>query len=156
MYVREKKNRSYACFMYNSTYNFSFVFISVCVYTRLYTPEGFCFYYYPRPRGECKALVAYERTQHCRSVDRTSQMVEILTDGRGIRGTPLSIFLLFSLSFSSLFFFFPRSISLFSALLPFLSTRSGESSFSASLSLSPLLSYLDTISSSFSLVEGLV
>lgn len=122
--------------------------IYLCVYIlRLYTPEGFCFCYYPRPRGERKR---FARNIVEASIER-ARCLKFLPMDEGIRGTPLSIFVLFSSSFSFLFLFFPPDPSVSSLfVLPFVSTRSGESSFSTSLSLSPFLSYLDTISSSFS------
>ena len=82
-------------------------------------------------------------------------MVEILTDGRGDSGNSVSLSSSFSL-YPFLFFFFPRSISLFAAYyLSFRRHVQWNPLFPRlSLSLSLSLSYLDTISSSFSLVDS--
>lgn len=76
-------------------------------------------------------------------------MVEILTDGR-FGELSLFILVVFSLSFS--FLLIPSIHQSSRCVLPFVSTRSGESSFSTSPSLS-LFSPI-SISSSFSLVDS--
>lgn len=51
MHVGDKKNRYYAS-LYNLTYTISPLCLSLFIYAIIYTPEGFCFCYYLRPRGE--------------------------------------------------------------------------------------------------------
>lgn len=107
--------------------------IYLCVYIlRLYTPEGFCFCYYPRPRGERKR---FARNIVEASIER-ARCLKFLPMDEGIRGTPLSIFVLFSSSFSFLFLFFPPDPSVSSLRTTFrFDTFRGILFFHVSLSL---------------------